>query len=676
MSKNKKKILYSICTIIVTIVLLFIVGNTITNAFSVNFDGEVEESGIDSFGDVTDGVVGILAYGAKVVALVILKIIDVILSGIGSYAGGNTTLNLTPGDIIFNNLPITTINFFNTNTSSIDFITNLQSSVQLWYYIIRNISVIILLGILLYVGIRMAISTVASEEAKYKKMLIHWTQSLILVYVLQYIMIIVIDINNILVNVLAKAFNFQDANGTLDSVMTYLWAEAWSVSFTQGIGCTILYGMLMFITFLFLVMYLKRVIITAFLIIISPLITITYSIDKMGDGKSQALNNWLKEFVYNILIQPFHCIIYGALVLTAVNAISTDKSIATLVMTIIAMLFMFKAEDLVKKIFGVQPSSLGSVIAGSALALSAMNLLTRKNKEPKKSQGKMTNDKTPNFAGKDYPASSQNGGENPQDGNVNNNVPPNNAGPGGNNGGGTQGNGGPVVAPLPQQETKGRKALRVGGEILKGYAKHSAKVGTALAMAAMGAGTGDAKGVIAGYAMGASAAKGASNLYNSARYNSDTKENERVTAAEYIAWSQEQNIDNYEGLVERTQQIMNADLEKDNLTQGDLKYRQYLDSLTEQYKGGGEDEDSAKQHVLDTIRRTQMGQITLKDHHRSQGGYNEVENQRARNAAAAAQYSARTQDAEERARQVRQAAADAANANNNGNNNQPEMDSI
>ena len=676
MSKNKKKILYSICTIIVTIVLLFIVGNTITNAFSVNFDGEVEESGIDSFGDVTDGVVGILAYGAKVVALVILKIIDVILSGIGSYAGGNTTLNLTPGDIIFNNLPITTINFFNTNTSSIDFITNLQSSVQLWYYLIRNISVIILLGILLYVGIRMAISTVASEEAKYKKMLIHWTQSLILVYVLQYIMIIVIDINNILVNVLAKAFNFQDANGTLDSVMTYLWAEAWSVSFTQGIGCTILYGMLMFITFLFLVMYLKRVIITAFLIIISPLITITYSIDKMGDGKSQALNNWLKEFVYNILIQPFHCIIYGALVLTAVNAISTDKSIATLVMTIIAMLFMFKAEDLVKKIFGVQPSSLGSVIAGSALALSAMNLLTRKNKEPKKSQGKMTNDKTPNFAGKDYPASSQNGGENPQDGNVNNNVPPNNAGPGGNNGGGTQGNGGPVVAPLPQQETKGRKALRVGGEILKGYAKHSAKVGTALAMAAMGAGTGDAKGVIAGYAMGASAAKGASNLYNSARYNSDTKENERVTAAEYIAWSQEQNIDNYEGLVERTQQIMNADLEKDNLTQGDLKYRQYLDSLTEQYKGGGEDEDSAKQHVLDTIRRTQMGQITLKDHHRSQGGYNEVENQRARNAAAAAQYSARTQDAEERARQVRQAAADAANANNNGNNNQPEMDSI
>ena len=32
---------------------------------------------------------------------------------------------------------------------------------------------------------------------------------------------------------------------------------------------------------------------------ISPLISITYSIDKIGDGKSQALNTWLKEFIYN-----------------------------------------------------------------------------------------------------------------------------------------------------------------------------------------------------------------------------------------------------------------------------------------------------------------------------------------------------------------------------------------
>ena len=46
------------------------------------------------------------------------------------------------------------------------------------------------------------------------------------------------------------------------------------------------------------------------LVVVSPLITCTYSLDKAGDGKAQALGAWLKEFIYTILIQPFHCIIY------------------------------------------------------------------------------------------------------------------------------------------------------------------------------------------------------------------------------------------------------------------------------------------------------------------------------------------------------------------------------
>ncbi len=41
------------------------------------------------------------------------------------------------------------------------------------------------------------------------------------------------------------------------------------------------------------------------LIIIAPLITITYSMDKMKDGQAQALNTWMREFMFNVLIQPF-----------------------------------------------------------------------------------------------------------------------------------------------------------------------------------------------------------------------------------------------------------------------------------------------------------------------------------------------------------------------------------
>ena len=674
MTKKKKKIVYAICIITLILITIFAISTT---TYAADWDLQIgEEDGTN----VADGLAGILTYGAKAIVLVILIVIKFLLSGIVSSGGGaGFTVDLTPADIIFNKLPITTINFFNENTSGLGFISSLQSSVSLWYVTIRNIAVIILLGILLYVGIRMAISTVAAEEAKYKKMFKDWAVSLVLVYVLQYIMIIVIDINNVLVNILKSAFAVDSGNEALANVMTYLYSEAWSVSFTQGVGCTILYGILIMITFLFLIMYLKRVIITAFLIIISPLITITYSIDKMGDGKSQALNNWLKEFCYNILIQPFHCIIYGALVLTSVTAMATDKSVATLIMSIVAMLFMFKAEDLVKKIFGVQPSSLGNVLAGGAFALTAMNMLKKKNSDPKKTQGKMTNDKAPNLAGKDYSSAAAGAGAaaGSNGGGLNGGAGGSN---GGNNGGGPNGGGAggsEEPAPIPPTPTKGQKAGRIIGNLGKAYVKGSAKVGAAAAGAILGAGTGDAKGVMAGAALGGTAARGVQNAHNNHQYKRDTKENEQVLASEYLAWSQEQGIDNEEGLLSRTEEIMNADLEKGNLNAGDLKYRQYLDSMAEQYKGAGDDDSVAKQHVLNTIKETQMGWINPKGHE-STGGYERPTRQQELEREVSRYNTSEAEATEQRAREVREAAnRNRTQTNQNGNGgNSPTMDSI
>ena len=44
----------------------------------------------------------------------------------------------------------------------------IRKNIAIWYYALRNLAIGILLAILIYVGIRMAISTVASDEAKYK----------------------------------------------------------------------------------------------------------------------------------------------------------------------------------------------------------------------------------------------------------------------------------------------------------------------------------------------------------------------------------------------------------------------------------------------------------------------------------------------------------------------------
>lgn len=233
----------------------------------------------------------------------------------------------------------------------------------------------------------MAISTIAEEKAKYKKMLIDWITSICLLFVLHYIMVIVININNSFVELLSKGAKDGIDLSEIGSVMV---GKAWgTIKFTEGVGCAVAYMMLVGISFIYFFSYIKRMITIAFLIIISPLITITYSIDKMGDGKSQALNTWLKEFVYNILIQPFQCVIYLALVGTVFSMIDKgNPSLLTIFLAVYVLMFMFQAEEIVKNIFGFKSQSMGKTVAAAAITGAAISkattLLSSKKEKPKK----------------------------------------------------------------------------------------------------------------------------------------------------------------------------------------------------------------------------------------------------------------------------------------------------
>ena len=93
----------------------------------------------------------------------------------------------------------------------------------------------------------------------------------------------------------------------------------------------------------------KRLLMVGFLIIISPLITITYSIDKVGDGKAQAFSIWLKEIIVNVLIQPLHALIYLIFVLTA-NSIAASSPLVALAM----LMAMGTVERMVKVVFDMK----------------------------------------------------------------------------------------------------------------------------------------------------------------------------------------------------------------------------------------------------------------------------------------------------------------------------------
>ncbi len=355
-----KKSVFKILTIIIcSLILLNFVLPNVTSFVYAETAAQQEEtreaSGHDTLlGAVADGVVGLLTWPLRVLIVIFGEAMRLVIGGIASVSGGQFNINISPEDILFNKLQITDINFFDFNNNLSDGVLTIRKNIAIWYYALRNLAIGILLVILVYVGIRMAISTVASEEARYKTMLKDWVVSFVLVFLLQYIIIFTINANNALVDILQNALQNVSHNGGFSNVVNTFGTNGLKpLSFTMGFGSAIAFCILVGVTLSFLIFYIKRMLTLAFLIIISPIVTITYSIDKMGDNQSQALNKWVKEFVYTVLIQPFQCLIYIVFATTAIDLMQ-DMTLGAAILGCVMILFIHQAEDIVRGIFSFE----------------------------------------------------------------------------------------------------------------------------------------------------------------------------------------------------------------------------------------------------------------------------------------------------------------------------------
>lgn len=287
---------------------------------------------------------------------------------------------LTPDDIFFNRVSFTNINFFDFNCSAS--VKVIRENVAAWYYTLRIFSIAALLLVLLYIGIRMAISTVASDEAKYKKMITDWLVSFALLFLLHYIIIATLSVNNGLVEILRNIMDNMGNTGQTNfenlasSLVTKSFIGSASVTWANAICYAVLVG----VTAAFLFSYIKRMLIIGFLIMIAPIITITYSMDRVGDGKAQALNTWFSEFMLNVLIQPFHCLIYIVFPNTAIILIQEAGwgSVAGAVLAIMCMIFIWPGEKIVKKIFDFEKSSTMADTVASLAAIKTAGEVAKK----------------------------------------------------------------------------------------------------------------------------------------------------------------------------------------------------------------------------------------------------------------------------------------------------------
>lgn len=270
-------------------------------------------------------------------------------------------------DVIYNKIPLLDVDFFDVDLSESksnskvtisddSVIYKLRENVALWYYTIRLISIVSLLFVLIYLGIRLAISTTSGDKAKYKSMLIAWVTSFIIVFFIHYFMIAVIEINDYLVNVFkATEVKYTGGLSMYDTIRT----RAYSFKLSEGLSATVMYMVLIYYLIRFLFVYLKRYLTVNILALLGPITAIKYAFDKINKGKSSSMVSWMRDFALNVLLQSVHALLYTSLMIIAYEI--GMESIPGFIVALIILNFVFKAEDIFLNIFKFDGASLGSV---------------------------------------------------------------------------------------------------------------------------------------------------------------------------------------------------------------------------------------------------------------------------------------------------------------------------
>ena len=271
----------------------------------------------------------------------------------------------SPEEIFAGKIDLLDVNFIDDSNTDENWL-KIRSVVAQWYKILRMIAIIGLLSALIYTGIKIIISSNTKDKAKYKEMLVNWFIAVVLAFSMHYIMAFILAILEEISGLLNGLTGVIEVTGPeginfKTNLIGLARFQMQQQHFSAKIGHLVIYTALVIFTFKFTFVYLKRVLRMAFLTVIAPIVAITYPIDKM-DGEAKGFKMWLREYIFNALLQPMHYLLYYILVSSSLTLAAKNP-----VYGIVALWFMSQAEKLLKKIFGFDKARAGTVggIAGA-----------------------------------------------------------------------------------------------------------------------------------------------------------------------------------------------------------------------------------------------------------------------------------------------------------------------
>lgn len=290
---------------------------------------------------------------------------------------GSDTLSIE--SIIFNRYSYTSLSLFeNENRIVNPLIDNgIKDTLNSIFKFFQSIAIVLYMIIVAYMGLRIMLNSTARQGAKYKELILYLIQGVMILFLFPYVIKYTIDINDAFVHYIDinkvstknVSASFKGVtNSGLDNIasaskqtesdlingsdyMSLMYQEAK----TKGrLIYAICFAVMVKQLIAFLVIYFKRLLTIIFLIAIFPLVSISYAIDKIGDGKSQAFNNWYKEFALNVFLQSFHAIIYVIGMAMIIEIGNAGNFLRNWLVIILLLEFIANGDEFLRNLFGVK----------------------------------------------------------------------------------------------------------------------------------------------------------------------------------------------------------------------------------------------------------------------------------------------------------------------------------